>query len=575
MGAFEQFADGLRRVVPEQRRLIDETVERHPGDPFPLMKVLAERSLVSHRRLCQLWADCLGVAHVNPFNVELPAVEGAQLPADVARRARAVVLSTLGNTATVALVEPTNEKLVASLAKLLGKEVSPVFAHPDEIDAILQLHFAARDELQGSLDRVVDSLPSLEGSREIRTAADVEEFLQGEAFVALFNSIILTAIRRRASDIHLEAGSDDCQVRMRIDGDMTPVLSLPRVVHDALVVRLKVLCDLDVSQRRLPQDGAFEIDFGGRRPAFRASTMPSLYGEKAVLRLLGSSGDRAMPRLGALGLSDSTRQALRRAVLRPNGIIFVCGPTGSGKTTTLYSCLGEINRPDLNIVTIEDPVEIRLAGAVQHQVNNAAGLKFAQILRGVLRQDPDVVLVGEIRDRETAVIAAEAAMTGHLVLSSLHTNDSLQAITRLVELGVEPHVVGPTIVGVLSQRLVRRICPACKEAYEARPEELAPYFHNPGAVPVMLHRGRGCYQCHDTGFLGRVGVHEMLEVSETMRDLIVARAAPAELRAEAERTGFRPMRYDALKKALLGWTTLGEVERNTLPEIAYAPVARG
>jgi len=569
MTPFAQFIDMLRRIAPEHRRRIDQLAEQHDGQPLAVMQQVVESGICSQARACQLWADCLGVAHVNPLNVELPVGEGVQLPADVARRARAVVLNTLPHAATVAMAEPTDEKIVASLAKVLGREISPVFAHPEEIDAILRLHFGAPEDLAGSLQRVCDALPTLAGGREIRDARDVAELVHGEAFAELFNSILLTAFRRRASDIHLESAVDQCRVRMRIDGDMVPVLQLPRVVHDALIVRVKVLCQLDVAQRRLPQDGAFEISFGGSRPAFRASTLPGLYGEKAVLRLLGAPGNQSLPRLGALGLSDSTRQALRRAILRPNGILFVCGPTGSGKTTTLYSCLGEINRPDLNLVTIEDPVEYRLPGASQHQVNTAIGLRFAEILRSVLRQDPDVILVGEIRDRETATIAAEAALTGHLVLSSLHTNDSLQAITRLIELGVEPHLVAPTVVGVLSQRLVRRICPSCKEHYTAAPEELAPYFSNPDAVPVTLYRGRGCAHCHGTGFHGRVGVHEMLEVSEGLRDLILARASPAQMKDEAEQTGFRSMRLDGLKKALLGWTTLEEIERNTLPELSH------
>lgn len=569
MSPFAQFVEALRKLLPEQRRLLDQLAEHNADAPFALMTALTERGLLSHLRLCQLWADSLGVAHVNPFNVELPVGEGAQLAPDIARRAQAVVLNSLPTAATVAMVEPTNEKLIASLAKVLGREVSPVFAHPEEIEGILRLHFGDADELASTLQRVCDSLPTLEGGREIRHAGDVAELVHGEAFAELFNSILLTAFRRRASDIHLESAVDRCRVRMRIDGDLVEIVQLPRVVHDALVVRAKVLCQLDVAQRRMPQDGAFEINFAGNRPAFRVSTLPGLYGEKAVLRLLGSAGDRSMPRLGALGLSDSTRAALRRTILRPNGILFVCGPTGSGKTTTLYSCLSEINRPDLNLVTIEDPVEYRLPGAAQHQVNAQIGLKFADILRSVLRQDPDVLLVGEIRDRETATIAAEAALTGHLVLSSLHTNDSLQAITRLIELGVEPHLVAPTVVGVLSQRLVRRICPSCKEGYTATPEELAPYFTNPDAVPVTLFRGRGCPHCHGTGFYGRVGVHEMLEISEGMRDLILARATPAQMKAEAENIGFRAMRYDGLKKALLGWTTIDEIERNTLPELSY------
>lgn len=569
MNRWSQFVESLWKLVPEQRRLIEKEAEAHAPDPFPVMRLMAERGLLPFTRLCQLWADSLGVAHVNPFNVELPIGEGVQLPAEVARRARAVVLNSLAGGATVAMVDPTNGKLVASLAKVLGREVSPVFAHPEEIDAILRLHFGEEDELAASFHRVCAALPTLEGGREIERTEDVAEFVSSQAFAELFNSLLLTAFRRRASDIHLEAGMEQSRVRMRVDGDLCEILRVPRVVHEALVVRVKVLCQLDVSQRRLPQDGAFEISFGGKNPAFRVSTLPGLYGEKVVVRLLGSSGDRELPRLGTLGLSTSIRQSLRRAILRPNGILFVCGPTGSGKTTTLYSCLSEINRPDMNLVTIEDPVEYRLPGASQHQVNAQIDLRFADILRGVLRQDPDVVLVGEIRDRETATIAAEAALTGHLVLSSLHTNDSLQAITRLIELGVEPHLVAPTVVGVLSQRLVRRICPSCKEAYTAAPEELEPYFTNPAETEITLYRGRGCRHCHGTGYHGRVGVHEMLEVSEGLRDLILARATPAELKAEADNTGFRAMRHDALKKVLLGWTTLDEVERNTLPELSY------
>jgi len=400
----------------------------------------------------------------------------------------------------------------------------------------------------------------------------VAELVQSQAFTELFNSILLTAFRRRASDIHFESGAAECRVRVRVDGDMAKVLDLPRAVHEAMIVRIKVLCGLDVAQNRLPQDGAFEINFGGRRPAFRASTMPGLYGEKGVLRLLGSLSDQAIPRLSGLGFADSTRQALRRAILSPNGILLVCGPTGSGKTTTLYGCLNEINRPDLNVVTIEDPVEYRLPGANQHQVNAPIGLTFAGILRGILRQDPDVILVGEIRDAETARIATEAALTGHLVMTSLHTNNSLQAVTRLLELGVEAHLVAPTLMGVLSQRLVRRLCSACKEAYLPSADELATYFHNPDAEAVTLFRAHGCPACHGTGYHGRVGVHEILEVSEPLRELIMAHASPTCIAREARRTGYRSMRYDALKKVLLGWTSLDEVERNTLPELTEAPL---
>ena len=571
MTPYEQFQESLRKIMPEQTKLFASFAELYPGDGARMIKELTERSLIAHPRACQLWADSLGVAYVNPFNVELPSDPTVQLPADLARRAMAIVLNTLEDASTVAMADPTNKQLALSLGKVIGREVSPVYAHPSEIEAVIELHFGAEDQLTGSLQQVCNNMTSLDGSKEVGSAQEVNEMVNSQAFADLFNSVIMTAFRRKASDIHFEAGADACAVRMRIDGDMCKILPLPRPVHAAMIVRIKVLCGLDVSQGRLPQDGAFEIKFGGRRPAFRASTMPGLYGEKGVLRLLGSLSEQSAPRLGALGLSDSTRNGLKRGILRPNGIILVCGPTGSGKTTTLYACLNEINRPDLNIVTIEDPVEYRLPGVNQHQVNHQINLKFSDILRGILRQDPDVLLVGEIRDLETARIATEAALTGHLVMTSLHTNNSVQAITRLVELGVEPHMVAPTVVGVLSQRLVRRICSACKESYDASPEQLAPFFHNPDAESVSLFRGRGCPACFGTGFSGRVGVHEMLEVSEGMRELISTGAGPSALLEEARRFGFRSMRHDGLKKALLGWTTLDEVERNTLPELAPEP----
>lgn len=567
MSPLAKFQATLHRLMPEQRKLVETLLEAHGSDPGRLIKELADRSLLTHTRACQLWADALGVAYVNPFNIELPSNRENQLPADVARRAVAIVLNTLGDTATVAMADPLNERLASSLGKVLDRGVSPVYAHPSEIESIIDLHFATEDQLSGTLQRVCDSLSTLSGGRELRSGQDALEMVNSQAFADLFNSVLLTAFRRRASDIHFEAAADECRVRMRIDGDMTRILTLPRAVHEAMIVRVKVLSGLDVAQARLPQDGAFEINFAGRRPAFRASTMPSLYGEKGVLRLLGSLAEQSIPRIGSLGLADSTRQALRRAVLRPNGIVVVCGPTGCGKTTTLYACLNEINRPDLNVVTIEDPVEYRLPGVNQHQVNTQIGLKFSDILRGILRQDPDVLLIGEIRDLETARIATEAALTGHLVLTSLHTNDSLQAVTRLIELGVEPHMVAPTVVGVLSQRLVRRICSSCKESYVASPEELAPYFQNPAAETVNLYRGRGCPQCFGSGFVGRVGVYEMVEVSEEMREMILRGASPARLKTEADRLGFRPLRYDGLKKALLGWTTIDEVARSTLPEM--------
>lgn len=567
MTAFAGYIDRLKQALPDQLQLLDKLGHTHFDDHLSIIREISKRHLLPHSRLCQLWGDSIGKAYVNPFEVQIPDGEGFQLPRKVASIAQAIVLHTLDDTATVGMATPDNKRLIASFRKILGREISPVFAHPDDITAVIDLHFTNEQTFAASLQKTCDNLPTLEGGREIESDADA--LLQGESFNELFTSILFTTFGRKASDIHFEIDVSEGRVRMRIDGRLTQIISLPRLVYNAMVVRIKVLSDLDISQSRIPQDGAFEIQFGGKRLAFRVSTMPSIYGQKAVLRLLGAPGQQSSPKLSTVGFSNTIRHAVKRGIARPNGIIFCCGPTGSGKTTTLYSCLAEINEPDINITTLEDPVEIRLPSITQHQVNHGIGLTFERLLRGVLRQDPDVVLVGEIRDGETATIATEAALTGHLVLSSLHTNDSIQAITRLLELGVAAHMVVPTVIGILSQRLVRRICSACKETYSPSRADLEPYFKDPDPTDILLYRGKGCPRCFGSGFVGRCGVHEYLEVSEEMRDLIITRASPAKLVQEAQRSGYNPMRYDALKKALAGWTTLEEFEKSTLPEMAY------
>jgi type II secretory ATPase GspE/PulE/Tfp pilus assembly ATPase PilB-like protein len=565
---FEQFLSAVRKLAPEHSSLLDRLAFTHQDEPLRALLELGQKNLMSHVRLSQLWADSLGVAYVNPFNVELPTDPSIQLASSVARQARALVLTCVGDSATVGMATPDNTALLDSLRKLIGREISPVFSHPDELDASIELLYSNEGQLQGSLDKLCQEITGLPGAREIRNAKEAAELVHSLPVQELFNSVVVTAFRRRASDIHLEPGPDEARVRFRVDGDMVEILRLPRAVHDALVVRVKVLSQLDVAQSRLPQDGAFEMNFGGNRPAFRTSTMPTLYGEKAVVRLLGTPmGGTPIPHIGMLGLSDSVRAGLRRVILSPNGMLIVCGPTGSGKTTTLYACLNEMNRPDLNLVTIEDPVEIRLPGVTQHPVNSSIGLSFSRILRGILRQDPDVILVGEIRDLETAKIATEAALTGHFVMTSLHANNSLEAVTRLIEIGVDSYLVAPTTLAVLSQRLVRRICPSCKESYPATPADLEPFFHNPAAIPVTLYRGRGCAKCHSSGFLGRIGLHELVEISSTMRDLISRDAPHLQIYQEARRVGYHSLRYDGLKKALLGYTTLDEVVLATLPEL--------
>jgi type IV pilus assembly protein PilB len=566
------FLESLRHAAPDQVQLIDARAGLLKNDPIQLLRDLRERQVLDKVHLYQLWADSLGVACVIPMTVAIPTDSYEQLPVDIARRVVAVVLSSLGDTVTVAMADPLNTRQIESIGKILGKNVSPVFAHPDDIRTVIDIYLGAEGNIAANLQSVCTQLPGMVGAREIKSATDVTDLVESRAIIELLNSIILTAYRRRASDIHLETRAENSRVRMRIDGDLETIMELPRAVHLTLVARIKVLCQLDVAQSRLPQDGAFELNFGVLNTSFRVSTIPSMYGEKVVLRVLGSPLNQSLLNLDALGFPRSMLEAVKRVISQPNGILIVCGPTGCGKTTTLYACINHVNRPDLNITTIEDPVEYRLLDITQHQVNSSIGLTFAKVMRSVLRQDPDVILIGEIRDLETALIATEAALTGHVVLTTLHTNNALQAVTRLVEIGVDPYLVAPTTMGVLSQRLVRRICSSCKEQYQPTDSELAAHFTGWQGVPVTLYRGRGCPKCSGTGYSGRVGIYEFIEVSERMRELIMERKSVALLHEEAGRIGHHSLRHDGLKKALAGWTSLEEVERNTLPDLGYAPV---
>jgi type II secretory ATPase GspE/PulE/Tfp pilus assembly ATPase PilB-like protein len=360
VSTFARFIDRLHRILPDQLSLIEKLAAQYRDEPFAVMHGLTERHLISHAKVCQAWGDSLGVAYVNPFEVQLPTGDGNQLPQEVATIAKAIVLNSLEDAARVGMATPQNTRLVASFQKILGREISPVFSHPDEISAVLDLHFTNEKTLAASLQKACENLPVLEGGRELESGDQADDLLQGESFNELFNSILFTAFGRKASDIHFEVDVSEGRIRMRVDGRLTEILKLPRLIYNAMIVRIKVLSGLDISQSRIPQDGAFEIQFGGKRLAFRASTMPTIYGQKAVLRLLGAPGQQSTPKLSTVGFSNSILHAVKRSIQRPNGVLLVCGPTGSGKTTTLYSCLAEINTPDVNITTLEDPVEIRL-----------------------------------------------------------------------------------------------------------------------------------------------------------------------------------------------------------------------
>lgn len=387
-----------------------------------------------------------------------------------------------------------------------------------------------------------------------------------QAIVELAKGILILAVKERASDIHIEPGEDMVRVRFRIDGVLHERLKLDADILPPLVSRIKILASLDITEKRKPQDGRISLALPNKAIDYRLSTVPTIYGEKLVMRVLGQVKAKETPDLTDLSLSYVNLAYLKKVVESPNGVFFVTGPTGSGKTTTLYAVLKHLNKPGINIMTIEDPVEYRLNGINQVQVNHAINLDFSSALRSFLRQDPDVILVGEIRDAETAKIASQAALTGHLVLTTMHTNNALQAVTRLVEIGVEPFLVAPAIIGIMAQRLVRKICDNCKEAYALTPEQIEDLFVWDGKRAVSFYRGKGCEVCGHTGYSGRIAIHELFIMNDLIRRMVAKDASIIDIQEEARRSGFRTMRYDGIKKVLRGLTTFDEVNRVTIAD---------
>lgn len=386
------------------------------------------------------------------------------------------------------------------------------------------------------------------------------ENIASEAPVVKFvNDLLVEAIGRRATDIHIEQFAEDVEVRYRIDGVLHTVRKLPKYAAPPIVSRIKIMSRLNIAEKRLPQDGKFSFSYGSQDYDVRVSTLPSVHGESVVMRIL-TRGELSL-NLENLGFSERDIRKIRGFLKKPYGMVLVTGPTGSGKTTTLYAGIKEINSGDKKIVTVEDPVEYNLKGLVQVQVNPKIGLTFASALRSILRQDPDIIMIGEIRDAETAEIGVQASLTGHLVLATLHTNDSAGSFPRLMDMGIEEFLIASSVIGVVSQRLVRRICPYCKEEHKPNPAEVALYRKNSMDPPERLYRGKGCQECNHTGYIGRTVIGEVLEVSDSIRDLIVKRADAVSIRDKAVEEGMIPLLVDGLLKAKEGITSVEEVLR--------------
>lgn len=412
----------------------------------------------------------------------------------------------------------------------------------------------------GSAEEVMDNITGEDLSSvatEFEKPKDILELTEDAPIIRLLNALFLQAVKERASDIHIEPYEKELDVRMRVDGILHRVLCPPKIIQDALISRIKIMANLDIAEKRLPQDGRIRLLLGGRDIDIRVSVIPTSHGERAVLRLL----DRKQGLIGLweVGFSKDDEKKLEEYLQRPDGIILVTGPTGSGKTTTLYACLNRIHTEEKNIITVEDPIEYQLKGIGQVHVNPKIGLTFASGLRSILRQDPDVIMVGEIRDLETAEIAMQASLTGHLVLSTLHTNDAPSALIRLIDMGIEPFLVASSLTTVLAQRLVRAICPHCKVSYKPSELELS-YFNSP---PEVLYRGMGCDKCKGRGYLGRTGIFELLVIDNEIRPMITEKIDSQSIRNYAVSKGMKTLRQDGIEKVLMGITTLEEVLRVT------------
>lgn len=505
-------------------------------------------------------AKSLGCICVSDTPEALGAETVALLPADLARSYGVVPLRADETGIQVLAVDPFNPRIVDDLTFVLGREVRVVVSDPRRVAMLIKRYYG---EDETTLDQIVgEMVHGAEPSRvDEELSTDDLEALAGRApVIRLVNLILVQGIRQQASDIHFEPFQHEFKVRCRVDGVLSEMAPPPKSLALSVTSRLKVLANLNIAERRVPQDGRMKLMISGRAVDLRVSTLPTQFGESVVLRILDQSSVQLS--ITDLGMPEDVVSGVREMVCRPNGIFVVTGPTGSGKTTTLYSALRLINTPDLKLLTAEDPVEYEVEGIMQVPVNPGIGLNFAATLRSFLRQDPDVIMIGEIRDVETAQIAVQASLTGHLVLSTLHTNDAAGAVTRLIDMGVEPFLIASTLEAVLAQRLVRRICRQCRRVYEPSPALHGTSDGDWGVIAVHSE-GAGCAVCNGTGYRGRTGIYEWLRMSEELRDLVIARAPTRLIRQKAVERGMQTLRENGLAAVAGGVTTLSEVQKYT------------
>ncbi|MGC8834559.1 MAG: type II secretion system ATPase GspE [Armatimonadota bacterium] len=539
------------QITPEQ---LEEALELQKQSGELIGQILIKLGYVTEHEVLHALGEQLGLPVVTITDQSVDPVALGQVPSEFAMRHQLIPLRSEDHTITVAMANPLDVQPLDDLRLVTGCEIKPAIASPSEIKRAIEQFY---------MEKMIQDISEQEAditAEEAPDIADLQRMATEALVIQLVNLIIHQAVQERASDIHIEPFERELRVRYRIDGVLREVQAPPKRLHPAIVSRIKILADMNIAERRLPQDGRIQLRVSGRRIDIRVSTIPTLYGESVVMRILDKS--MGLLTLEELGMQDQALEQFRRLISVPHGMILVTGPTGSGKSTSLYAALMEIYSVEKKIITIEDPVEYQLPGVNQIQVRPNIGLTFASGLRHIVRQDPDVIMVGEIRDPETADIAINAALTGHLVFSTLHTNDAAGAITRLLDMGVEPYLVASTLIGSIAQRLVRRICTKCKTPTTVRPE----YLRQIGLTPEdlngrTLYAGAGCEECGRTGYKGRIGVFEMLTVDDEIRRMIVERASATVIKQYAVSKGMTTLLGDGREKVLEGISTVDEVLR--------------
>ena len=530
-----------------------------------LGKVLVDTGITTEDSIATTLAAQMSIPYLNLNEITITPEVLTTIPDGIVRSHNLLPVKLEGNRLQITMSDPLDVFIIDEITFQTGYELEIGISPESQIEAAIKHYYGNSESLQNAVDNLAaERKTEVSLDESFFTTFDLNEEEQNVPIINLVNTIIQQAINDKASDIHIEPDEEVVRVRYRIDGILNELMKAPKTIQSELISRLKIMAQMDISEKRLPQDGRIKVKVQNKSIDLRVSSLPTVFGEKIVIRILDKS--RLSLTLDQVGFDEDLLKLFKTLSSAPNGIVLMTGPTGSGKTSTLYAAINFVKSPEINITTVEDPVEYLIPSINQVQVRSEIGLTFARTLRSILRQDPNVILIGEIRDFETAQIAIESALTGHLVFSTLHTNDAASAVTRLIEMGVEPYLVASAVIGVGGQRLVRKICPSCRTAYEIKDQEHIDILRENGFNNTELYRGKGCLTCRKTGYAGRTAIHEIMTINDEIHGLILDSASARDIRQAAVKSGMRTMRVDGLQKAIKGVTTLKEVLRLTRGE---------